>query len=160
MHDFTILPTSLPRVGLGTALLSSEDLVSTAISLGVRLFDTAGLRGDAVDAVEVEGMRRAAGAAETAHVVVFVVDAFSATDAAVADAFRAVAKWHHTAAPRGGIVRRTNCQPAARTRRLRRDSERREPSEGHAPSGSCCARLCLGDRRRKAEGRTRGARFA
>ena len=63
--------------------------------LPVRLFDTAGLRvddgGGAVDAIELEGMKRAASAAEAAHIVVFVVDASETDDGEALAALDAVA---------------------------------------------------------------------
>ena len=77
---------------------TTRDVLEIGLSLGglpARLFDTAGLRvdgeEDSLDAVEVEGMRRAARAAEAAHVVVFVLDAADDDASAVADAFRAIA---------------------------------------------------------------------
>ncbi|KAH8062846.1 GTP binding protein [Aureococcus anophagefferens] len=75
---------------------TTRDVLEIGLSLGglpARLFDTAGLRVDGEEdswAVEVEGMRRAAGG-EAAHVVVFVLDAADDDASAVADAFRAIA---------------------------------------------------------------------
>lgn len=73
---------------------TTRDVLEVGLVLGglpVRLFDTAGLRRDAADEVEVEGMRRASRAASAAHVVAFVLDASASDAAAPADAFAAVA---------------------------------------------------------------------
>jgi len=72
-----------PAAIVSDAAGTTRDVLEVALNLDsipVRLFDTAGLRSDTDDAVEKEGVRRAADLIATAHLVCFVLDTSGSLD--------------------------------------------------------------------------------